>query len=29
MVMGYCDNHWQVVKATWTPDQMEQSTLSV
>ncbi len=26
MIMGYCDIHWQKVKATWTPDQMEQST---
>jgi len=19
MVMGYCDEHWQIVKVTWTP----------
>ena len=26
MAMGYCDTHWQEVKATWTPAEMEQST---
>ena len=25
MVMGYCDEHWQSVKATWTPAEMGQS----
>lgn len=24
MVMGYCNTHWQGVKATWTPDEMNQ-----
>ena len=23
MVMGYCDTHWQKVKTTWTPAEME------
>lgn len=22
MSMGYCDEHWQAVKATWTPVEM-------
>ena len=22
MTMGYCDHHWQQVKATWTPNDM-------
>ena len=22
MIMGYCNEHWQEVKATWTPDKM-------
>ena len=22
MSMGYCDEHWEVVKATWTPAEM-------
>jgi len=21
-VMGYCDEHWQVAKVTWTPAEM-------
>jgi len=26
MIMGYCNKHWQEVKATWTPAEMKQST---
>lgn len=22
MSMGYCDEHWQTAKLTWTPDEM-------
>ncbi len=29
MSMGYCDVHWQEVKATWTPAEMEHFTPSV
>jgi hypothetical protein len=24
MIMGYCNEHWQSVKATWTPAEMGQ-----
>ena len=29
MTMGYCNTHWQQVKATWTPAEMEHFTPSV
>jgi hypothetical protein len=29
MIMGYCDTHWQEVKATWTPAEMGQPAPSL